>query len=410
MSQQPTTGRGRGRGRGRAMSRTSSSTSVASVGRPPTVTNLASPVPSSTLPTTSTAANLLMATNGAAPPPFMLGNSLAQSAASASPALSAAAILQGAAQAGATNPATTYNPSHPQYHTYMAALQFYMQQYAVTGGSTGGSPVTSPHGSPGLKPTYPSLTQPIPTADHKINTATIPQTTPIRQGSITDQSRNAVPKGTFVPPRPGLITQPGLVTGPTSTASILTSPSLTLNPVSQRYTKGHSPSPLTVGAMSNAFQPQRSVNLIPSESSPTDMAPLVTKERVRQVVSQIDPSQVLENDVEELILELAGDFISRVAERACQLARHRGSDTVEVKDARLPLEMDWGIRVPGFGNETGEREESDSERDAIKNPEIIKEHQSRVTRVRNAIKHGKRPSQPTSGATKKAGSTKKETA
>jgi transcription initiation factor TFIID subunit 12 len=37
-----------------------------------------------------------------------------------------------------------------------------------------------------------------------------------------------------------------------------------------------------------------------------------------------------------------------VANFACRLAKHRGSDHLEVKDLQLHLEMHHGIRIPGF--------------------------------------------------------------
>lgn len=36
---------------------------------------------------------------------------------------------------------------------------------------------------------------------------------------------------------------------------------------------------------------------------------------------------------------------------SCQLAKHRGSDTLEAKDVQLHLERNWNIRVPTSGRD-----------------------------------------------------------
>jgi transcription initiation factor TFIID subunit 12 len=43
--------------------------------------------------------------------------------------------------------------------------------------------------------------------------------------------------------------------------------------------------------------------------------------------------------------------VERVVSSSCQLAKHRGSETLEVKDVQLCLDRSWDLRVPGFGLE-----------------------------------------------------------
>jgi hypothetical protein len=53
----------------------------------------------------------------------------------------------------------------------------------------------------------------------------------------------------------------------------------------------------------------------------------------------------------QLLSDLANDFVERVATFSCQIAKHRGSDTLEVKDVQLYLERSWDLRVSGFAGD-----------------------------------------------------------
>ncbi|KAJ3156513.1 Transcription initiation factor TFIID subunit 12 [Geranomyces variabilis] len=143
--------------------------------------------------------------------------------------------------------------------------------------------------------------------------------------------------------------------------------------------------------------------------------PVLSKDRLRYIVAQIDPTFKLENDVEEMMLEIADDFITRVATKACKLAKHRKSIRVAVRDARIPLEQDWSIRVPGFGAEPPEREDNGdapastaagaSEADPAAAPrppdsetESTRLHRLRMQKVREAIRDGGRHRYAVSGS------------
>lgn len=72
---------------------------------------------------------------------------------------------------------------------------------------------------------------------------------------------------------------------------------------------------------------------------------------VKELIASIDPSVEVEPEVEDFLLEMADEFVDSVTHFACRVAKHRGSDTLDVKDLQLHLERNHNIRVPGFASD-----------------------------------------------------------
>ncbi|KAI9571138.1 transcription initiation factor TFIID subunit A-domain-containing protein [Boletus coccyginus] len=72
---------------------------------------------------------------------------------------------------------------------------------------------------------------------------------------------------------------------------------------------------------------------------------------IQDLVTSIDPNVRIEPEVEDLLLQIADEFIDSVANFSCRLAKHRGGDTLEVKDLQLHLERNHNIRIPGFASD-----------------------------------------------------------
>ncbi|XP_030225330.1 transcription initiation factor TFIID subunit 12 [Gadus morhua] len=89
----------------------------------------------------------------------------------------------------------------------------------------------------------------------------------------------------------------------------------------------------------------------PAGRASPEVSQVLTKKKLQDLVREIDPNEQLDEDVEEMLLQIADDFIESVVTAACQLARHRKSNTLEVKDVQLHLERQWNMWIPGYGSE-----------------------------------------------------------
>ena len=80
---------------------------------------------------------------------------------------------------------------------------------------------------------------------------------------------------------------------------------------------------------------------------------VLDKKRLQELVKEVDPNEQLDEDVEDLLLHIADDFIEQTVTASCSLAKHRRAPTVEVKDVQLVLEKKWNMWIPAVGASSG---------------------------------------------------------
>ncbi|KAK2655334.1 hypothetical protein Ddye_008386 [Dipteronia dyeriana] len=78
---------------------------------------------------------------------------------------------------------------------------------------------------------------------------------------------------------------------------------------------------------------------------------ILSKRSISELVNQIDPSERLDPEVEDILADIAEDFVDSITTFGCSLAKHRKSNTLEAKDVLLHLERNWNMTLPGFGGD-----------------------------------------------------------
>ncbi|XP_014217618.1 transcription initiation factor TFIID subunit 12 [Copidosoma floridanum] len=141
---------------------------------------------------------------------------------------------------------------------------------------------------------------------------------------------------------------------------------------------------VTTSTLSNQSQPQQTLSqaaktqsLPSSQNTVMDCPQFLTKTRLQDLVKEVDPTEQLDEEVEEMLLQLADDFVETTINAACLLAKHRHANTVEVKDVQLHLEKNWNMWIPGFGTD---------EIRPYKRATVTEAHKQRLALIRKSIK------------------------
>nr|CAG4642176.1 EOG090X0HZC [Eurycercus lamellatus] len=127
---------------------------------------------------------------------------------------------------------------------------------------------------------------------------------------------------------------------------------------------------------------KRFVVMMDDKTSSTDRGnnadnQVLTRGRLQDLVREVDPNEQLDEEVEELLLQIADDFIESTVNASCQLAKHRQASTLDVTDVQMHLERQWNMWIPGFGTD---------ELRPYKRAPVTEAHKQRMALIRKQMK------------------------
>lgn len=84
---------------------------------------------------------------------------------------------------------------------------------------------------------------------------------------------------------------------------------------------------------------QSQIGTKPNQSGVGDQtSQLLSRPRLQELVREVDPTVQLDEEVEEMLLMLADDFIDTALTASCAIAKHRHVPNVELRDVQLHLD------------------------------------------------------------------------
>lgn len=253
-----------------------------------------------------------------------------------------------------------------QYHK--GAL--YMRKVLMDSGrlTANATPVPTPRPAAPQVATGGSASQPQATAERTVSTApsnpidqsqqiqskqALPQSAPHSTTATNKKLPSPISAETKPTPSPSS-TKPSAITKTSSTkAPAQTSTTTTTTPTTKRPQV--STNTTSTASSTNLVSSLKDFSSLPTVPTniPDNGGRVLTKRKLNELITNLsvdqgDTKPIVDNDVEELFLDLADEFVRSVMGFSCNLAKHRKLDKVDIKDVQLNLERNWGIKVPGY--------------------------------------------------------------
>lgn len=144
----------------------------------------------------------------------------------------------------------------------------------------------------------------------------------------TDKKQRPAPGSMYFPPMTPVL-QPSTMSSPTRTPS-------------GSSAHGASPSGSSINTSGSPF------NSFASAATMTKA--LTPNKQLGELLRSIEPRYCFQPAVEELLLEMASEFVENVVDFSSKLSKHRRSTVLEAKDLQFSLAKNYGISLAGVLN------------------------------------------------------------
>ena len=75
---------------------------------------------------------------------------------------------------------------------------------------------------------------------------------------------------------------------------------------------------------------------------------ILTPNAIPQLCKELTSTEIIDDDVEKYLSEMAGNFMNTVFDSACAIAKHKHSDKVEIEDFASAINDNFGIYEPSL--------------------------------------------------------------
>jgi transcription initiation factor TFIID subunit TAF12 len=107
---------------------------------------------------------------------------------------------------------------------------------------------------------------------------------------------------------------------------------------------------------------------------------IIDKKYLQELVQKVFPDQRMDEEVEDLLLTIADDFIEKLITFSSMMAQNRNAKALDVKDVNLVLDKRWNMRFAQFG--------ADIDLKSHKRSKTCEAHKQRMALLRKILKKG----------------------